>query len=327
MNFILFGDTVLLAEECGVNARMRAFAAPIYSVREQCELPGLLPSGASLMWSPHYNVPLFSAVPLLVTIHDALHVAMPELFPGRFKQLYAALMFRAALWKSRTVLANSLFTKEELRRLFGRFAQKEKIRVIHLGVDAEWFDLAIGTRPCEKPFVLYVGNVKPHKNLRGLVAAFGAMKDRVDVDLVIVGEQEGFLTGDCGLMEVAEPLGSRVKFTGRVSVELLRQYYVHAAALILPSFYEGFGLTALEAMAAGCPVVASRVASIPEVCGNAAVYFDPDNIAEMAEVIQRTLSDAPLREKMRRRGFQRACEFQWETTAERTVDAIKELLV
>ena len=326
VEFVLLGNREVLAGEVADNVSVRELDAPIYSVREQWAVPWEIPAATSLFWSPHYNVPLFSRAPLLVTIHDALHAAMPEMFPGLMKQGYAALMFRAALHKSVKVLTDSQFTKEELLRLFGLRGTEAKIQVIHLGVDEVWFNIAAGLSPYERPYLLYVGNVKPHKNLRGLVAAFGSILDGCDVDLVIVGEREGFLTGDRELIEEAKRLGQRVHFTGRVSQEILQQYYIHAKALVLPSYYEGFGLTALEAMAAGCPVAVSRAASIPEVCGDAALYFEPQNTAEMAGALCRIVGDEPLRKALRDKGTKRAREFQWETTADRTTAVIRDIL-
>ena len=326
VDFVLLGDAEHLAGVQGGNVSVRPLAAPIYSIREQWELLAAIPDRTVLYWSPHYNIPVFSAKPLLVTIHDAVHVAMPELFPGLRRQVYAALMFRAALLKAKKVLTDSQFTVSELQRLFGRFAPEAGMQVIQLGVGAEWFSIPASPSPYQKPFILFVGNVKPHKNLRGLVAAFDSIKGDLDADLVIVGEREGFLTFDHELMKDATRLGDRVHFTGRVSFEVLQQYYTHAKMLVLPSFYEGFGLTALEAMAAGCPVAVSRAASLPEVCGDAAMYFNPADIAERSGVILQTIRDESLREDLRARGFRQAKEFTWDRTADRTVKVIRDIL-
>jgi glycosyltransferase involved in cell wall biosynthesis len=324
--FALLGDVEVLAGAIAGNVSVRALNAPIYSICEQWAVTAAIPAGTSLHWSPHYNVPVFASAPLLVTIHDALHVAMPELFPGWNKRVYAALMFRAALYRARAVLTVSGFTSNELQRLFGTWAAPQRLHVVSNGVDEAWFAIQPAVSPCAREYLLYVGNVKPHKNLRGLVAAFGEIKDRLDVDLVIVGEREGFLTGDSELIDEAKQLGERVRFTGRVSQEALGQYYVHAKALVLPSFYEGFGLTALEAMAAGCPVAVSRAASLPEVCGDAALYFNPGNTAEMAGALTKIVQDEPLRKTLQAKGIERAREFTWENAADRTVRIIRELL-
>ena len=324
--FVLLGDAEVLSDVISDHVSVRTLNAPIYSVCEQWAVPAAIPAKTALHWSPHYNVPVFSSAPLLVTIHDALHVAMPEMFPGWDKQLYAALMFRAALYRAKAVLTVSEFTSGELQRLFGTWAAPQRIHAVPNGVDEAWFAVQPAARPYAREYLLYVGNVKPHKNLRGLVSAFGKIRDGMDLDLVIVGEREGFLTGDRELMEEAKELGARVHFTGRVSQEALGQYYVHAKALVLPSFYEGFGLTALEAMAAGCPVAVSRAASLPEVCGDAALYFSPGDTAEMAGALTRIVQDEPLRKTLRTKGIVRAREFTWGNTADRTVRLIRDLL-
>ena len=326
VRFALLGDAVRLAAVFDDTVQYCPLQAPIYSLREQWRLAAAVPAGTALFWSPHYNIPLFSSAPLLVTIHDALHAAMPELFPGLLKQGYAALMFRAALKKSRLVLTDSQFTRQELLRLFGSVAAAARMEVVPLGVDQQWFDIVRQPAAGQRPFLLYVGNVKPHKNLRGLVRAFAMVRQRIAVDLLIVGEREGFLTGDAALMTEAAELGERVRFTGRVSLEELQRYYAQALALVLPSHYEGFGLTVLEAMAAGCPVICSHAASLPEVGGDAAVYFDPYNDRELAESLLRVAEDPELRQQLQLRGALQARRFSWDRTAALTEALIRRQL-
>ena len=324
--FALLGNAPSLADLRTDNVSVRPLAAPIYSVQEQWAVPQAVPGGTALLWSPHYNLPVFSPCPVVVTIHDILHLAMPELFPGWSKQLYAAVMFRAAVRKARAILTGSRFTAEELSRLLGRWVVKERVHVVPDGVDESWFGILPGPRPQERKYLLYVGNVKPHKNLRRLAEAFAMIKDSMTIDLVIVGEREGFLTGDAELTAATAHLGDRVHFTGRVALADLRQYYRHACALVLPSLYEGFGLTALEAMAVGCPVAVSRAASLPEVCGDAALYFDPADTADLAAALRRIASDDGLRSDLTARGIRRAREYSWERSADQTIEVIQAVL-
>ena len=325
-DFALLGNESLSTVIFAKNVTVRMVNAPIYSLREQWEVPSAVPAGSSLLWVPHYNIPFFSSVPLLVTVHDVLHVARPDLFPGWNKQFYAKNMFRTVLRRARSVMTVSRFSADELLRLFGKWAQPDRIHVVPNGVEESWFRVSATSNPHVRPYLLYVGNIKLHKNLRGLVAAFAAILGTIDVDLVIVGEQQGFITTDPEVFSTAAELGERVVFTGRMGLAELEQYYANAAALVLPSLYEGFGLTALEAMASGCPVAVSRVASMPEVCGDAAVYFDPENVEDMARGLRRVLMDETLRTGLRCSGRKRAALFSWDKAADRAVQIVRSIL-
>lgn len=298
--------------------------APIYSLSEQIELPRSTPRDTDLFWSPHYNVPLLHRGKLLVTIHDVLHLARPE-FTGRIhRRAYAHAMFRAVRSKADAIICVSRFSADEFVRLTG--ASHDSIAVIHEGVDPSWS--TVRTEPCphSRPYLLFVGNVKPHKNLGGLVEAFTLLQNDITHDLVIVGKQEGFLTGDPGVVKQARRLGGRVHFAGYVDDELLRRFFAHADALVFPSFYEGFGLPPLEAMACGCPVIVSKVAALPEVCGDAAEYCAPGAPASIAAAIRRVVESPELRQEMREKGRERAGRFTWEKCAAETGEVIDHTL-
>ena len=136
-----------------------------------------------------------------------------------------------------------------------------------------------------RPFLLYVGNIKPHKNLNRLIDAFSKLLNKIPHDLIIVGKMTGFITPDNKVINRSKKLSDRIIFKGKVSNKILKQYFSQADIFIFPSIYEGFGLPPLEAMAAGVPVVASKAASIPEVCGDAVFYFDAYNTDDIAEKI------------------------------------------
>jgi glycosyltransferase involved in cell wall biosynthesis len=298
--------------------------APIYSIAEQLAIPRKIAAGTDLYWSPHYNIPLGYRGRMLVTIHDVLHLARPEFVEGFHRKAYASLMVRAAVRRASLVLCDSHFTADETVRLTG--LDRGKIRVIYPGVDGSWFDLRRGERPINNPFLLYVGNLKPHKNLQTLVEAFALLAGRIPHDLVIVGREEGFLTGDPKVRPAAAKLGSRVRFTGAIGDDLLHQYLLHADLLVHPSLYEGFGLPPLEAMACGCPVVVSREASIPEVCGDAALYCEARDPVDMSRRILEVLDSETLRAELIEKGRERAKEFTWERCARETGEAIDEIL-
>lgn len=306
------------------NVTMIPCVAPIYGIGEQFAVLRCIPRETLLFWSPHYNIPVLYRGRILVTVHDVLHLAMPQYAKGFLKQTYARAMFRAVRHHAQAVICVSDFTVAELQRLTPPSPQI--VRRIYDGVDNSWFRVSETLSPHAHPYLLYVGNVKPHKNLRTLLDAFGRVKDSIAENLIIVGKREGFITGDNNISEYARDLGDRVVFTGYVSDDLLHQYVTHATALVLPSLYEGFGLPAVEAMAAGCPVLASNAASIPEVCGDAALYCDARNPDDLATKMLRIAQDAELRETLRYRGRQRAQMFSWDTCAEGTVNIMLEVL-
>jgi glycosyltransferase involved in cell wall biosynthesis len=298
--------------------------APIYSLSEQLELIRAIPKSTVLFWAPHYNIPLLYRGKLLVTVHDVFHLAMPQYVGGLHRQLYAKTMFAILQAKADAILTNSEFTKRELLRLTG--TQDQKVFTAYLGVDASWFHIRKGSRPHLTPFLLYVGNVKPHKNLVTLIQAFELIADEIPHDLLIVGKQEGFITGDDVVAAKAGSLGSRVRFTGYVDHCLLQQYFAHADALVFPSLYEGFGLPPLEAMACGCAVIISDVASLPEVFDDAALRCNPHSSEDIADKIQQLLHDIHLRKALRQRGLEHAKQFSWDRCAQETLAVIERIL-
>lgn len=299
--------------------------SPIYSIREQVELPWRRDPEADLFWSPHYNVPVLAGGRRLVTIHDVFHLARPELVKRAHQRAYAHLMFRVAS-RADGIIFDSRFTADEFRRLVG--ARAGAAEVIHPGVDESWFGPSEGEAPHDRPYLLFAGNVKPHKNVRGLLRAFGLVRDRIPHDLVIVGRRDGFIHGDPRVMDDAAAFAGRVRFTGWLELEAVQRYFAGADALVFPSLYEGFGLPPLEAMAAGCPVISSDAASLPEACGDAALYCDARRPEAMASAILKLLGDEGLRSELRARGRARARRFTWERCAAETgqmMDTILEL--
>lgn len=298
--------------------------SPIYSLAEQAELVKKIPRDTDLFWSPHFNIPLFYPGKLLVTVHDVFHLAMKRLAGGPHKRLYARAMFKAVGYKAQTVLCVSRFTQSELIK----YTEIDPgiIKPIHLGVSSDWFTIPKDEAPHQRPYLLYVGNVKPHKNLVRLLQAFKTLADKIPHDLIIVGKKEGFITGDKTVVRAADEFAGRVVFTGHVSEERLKRYYAFADALILPSLYEGFGLPVLEAMASGCPVIASNVASLPEVCGDAALYCDPYNPTDIASKITMLLEERGLAEGLREKGLVQARQYSWDRCAAETVEILEKIV-
>lgn len=300
-------------------------SAPIYSIKEQVEIFKKIPKDTDLFWSPHYNIPLLYKGKLLVTVHDVLHLALPQFAKGIHKRMYTRLFFSAIAKKASAVLTVSNYSKQEMIKHTS--ISPERIFPIHLGINQKWLeDIQNDTSVHHKPYILYVGNVKPHKNLVGLVQAFKKIMDRIDHDVVIVGKKEGFITGDDQIAHEVEGLDDRILFTGYIKEDILKQYYSQAQMLVFPSLYEGFGLPPLEAMAFGCPVIVSDQASIPEVCGEAAVYCNPYSPTDIADKIMMLVNDAALWSSLKDRGLKRSRQFSWEKCAEQTIEVIQEVL-
>jgi glycosyltransferase involved in cell wall biosynthesis len=300
------------------------------SIQEQFELPQLIPKNSSLYWATHFNVPLFSNNKLLVTIYDIIHLAQPQLAGGSkqslyLKSMYLKLMLANINARKAQIVTISNFTKSEI--LTHSSIADDRINVTYLGISDEWFDVKKIDRPYEKPYLLFVGNVKPHKNLRNLLYGFKSIMHQIPHDLVIVGQREKMRTIDRDTIAEAEKISERVKFTGYVSEELLKQYFAYASALVLPSFYEGFGIPPIEAFACGCPVLVSNVASLPEICQDAAIYCDPFSVADIADKIVKILTDDNLRSQLIDKGKLRAAEFSCRAVAEKTVRVINNLLI
>ena len=314
--FTILGDQQVLASAIPPSARVnyRTFDAGMYSVREQVDFMRLVPRETDLLWVPHFNVPLAYKSAMAVTVHDVFHLASADV--PRLNRLYARLLFRSVVRNARVVVCDSVFTASELRRLVG---EPQHLTVVPLGVSARWAKLQQPLPSTEAPYLLVVGNVKPHKNLRRLVAAFALAAESIPHRLVIVGRREGMRTLDTEVEALAERLGARVEFTGFVSRAALEKYVAGCAALVQPSLYEGFGLPPLEAMAAGRPVAVSRAASLPEVCGPEAEYFDPLDEHSIADALRRVVQPGVLSGEAVERRRQWARRFDWDACAAATL--------
>ncbi len=294
--------------------------SPIYSTSEQLELIKKIPAKTDIFWSPHYNIPVFYTGKLLVTIHDILHLAMPQYAQGFKKQMYSKTLFNLIKLKSKNILTPSNFSKEELTEKLNY--SPDAIYKVPNAVDEKWFNIKKQNRPYAKPYLLYVGNVKPHKNLNVLIKAFKMIKEKIQHDIVIVGKKEGFILTDDSIQANLDALNDRVHFTGYVEDDALNQYYAHAEMFVFPSVYEGFGIPPLEAMATKCPVIVSNANPMPEVCGDAALYFDPYNPEDLADKILSLNDNLEVKNNLIELGLSQAKKFSWDKSA----NTIKEVI-
>jgi glycosyltransferase involved in cell wall biosynthesis len=277
--------------------------------------------GIDLLHSPHYVRPLFCSTRVVTTVHDCIHLLFPQYLPNRMALSYARFMLGQAVLKSQLVFTVSEASRADILRFYPD-AVAERIEVVPNAIDA-----AILETPSEEEmqrvreryqihgrFVLYAGNIKPHKNVERLIAAFGLLKKQAcheDVKLFLIGEDIARFGSLRRGMEEAGVRGD-TRFFGFVPEGTLAALYRMASVFAFPSLYEGFGLPPLEAMACGTPVVTSRLSSLPEVVGDAALLVDPYSAEAIADGITRVLDDSALAEDLRTRGRARAAAFSWE---------------
>jgi glycosyltransferase involved in cell wall biosynthesis len=297
-----------------------------YSLGEQIILPFAIPKRTDLFFSPHYPIPLLYSGRLVVTVHDLSHLVLPEIVSSRAKRMYAKTMFHEVRRRSAIVITNSEFTKSELLRLTnGR--REDNVVPIHLGISEEWFNLSAAVAKPVEPYIVHVGNIKPHKNLLRLVDAFTQIMDRIPHQLFIVGQCDGFITGESAeFFSRVKAVGNRIHLTGVVEQQKLLELVRNARVLVMPSIYEGFGFPPLEAMAAGVPTIAAKAGSLPEICGDAALYCDPQNTDDIAAQLSILLADRTLSDEFIKRGRQRAKLFSWDSCAEKTVSLLRSVL-
>ena len=302
---------------------IRSFRAPIFSVAEQLAVLRQTYRDADLLWVPQYNIPLMYRGRLLVTIHDLCQLAHPETLGSDLQRWYAKRLLSAVANRADGILCVSEFTAGEVQRFLG--IEAERLIVTHPPMNEKW-DAPVGEKANESaaPYLLTVGNIKLHKNFRTLLAAFDKIRNRISHDLIVVGKQDGFMNSDRKLGSM--PQDERVRFTGQVSDLELRKLYKNADAFVLPSIYEGFGYPVVEAMALGCPVACSRIASLPEVAGDAALFFDPFSAEDMGRVILRILNEEGVRRKMVEEGLRRAEMLRSDACARTTAEAINRIL-
>jgi glycosyltransferase involved in cell wall biosynthesis len=308
------------------NLRLIDCQAERYSIQEQLQLPRAIPSGTDLFFSPFYTIPLLFRGKVAVTVHDLAHLTLPEITGDRKKHMYAQMMFRAVRKRASIIFTVSDFTKAELLR-FTKGTTSSNILPIHLGIAPEW--RAASQLPAIRPmpYFICVGNVKPNKNIPRLVRAFRKIQNQIPHELVIVGQKEGMITGESKeFFDLVRGSGPRVVLTGEVSQPDLLALVARAEALVMPSLYEGFGLPPIEAMAAGVPVIVSRAASLPEVCGDAALYFDPLSEEEIAGSLLQIAGDEALRSQLKEAGLRHSRKYDWEICSEKTTAALRSCL-
>ncbi len=304
---------------------------PWYGFREQFQLPKLLEKfDLDLVHFPHFNVPLFYKGKFVVTIHDLILFHYPTKrasslspFLYFFKKIAHRLVIRNAVKKSEKIFAVSQYTKDDIKKYFG--ASQGKIEVTYEAIDpvrkiaSDSVGKILKKYGIIKPYILYVGNAYPHKNLERLVLVFREIaKKHPHLHLVFVGKEDYFYKR---LKKyVSQNFAKNVIFADYIPDEHLTPVYQEALLYVFPSLYEGFGLPPLEAMAENIPVASSSGSCLPEILGNAAIYFDPKAMSEMAETIKRAITDKELRQNLVQKGKEQIKKYSWEKMTRKTLE-------
>jgi glycosyltransferase involved in cell wall biosynthesis len=315
-----------VAAQLGPNFRAVLEPSPNYSLREQLHVPWVLRrERPDVFHAPHYVLPPAVTCRSVVTIHDCIHLMFPQYLPNKMAYAYARASMWAAVKRSDRILTVSEASKRDILHFFN--VAPEKIVVVYNAIDDHFWltppddEVArVSERyQLDHQFVLYVGNIKPHKNLVRLIESFAELRRTgfEELKLLIIGDEISKLPSLRRAVH-GHKLHKHVRFLGYVSDDTLRVLYRLAALFAFPSLYEGFGLPPLEAMASGTPVVASNQSSLPEVTGDAAVLVDPYDVASIVDGMRRVLSDPTLAADLRRRGPERAREFSWSRSVEQT---------
>ncbi len=252
----------------------------------------------------------------ILTVHDLI----PMLFRRyhRRQYYYFKYLLPLVLKRSRMIITDTHVSK---RLIVERYRiPEDKIRVIYLGVSETLFNGPSDGQ--NKPYILYVGRLSRAKNIQGLIRAFEILSDRFGLNVTLK------LTGSRAQIphELDGEVSTRISFLGAVSDHALAELYRKASLLVLPSFCEGFGLPAIEAMACGCPVVASNVGALTEVCGDAAEYVNPYDVESIAEGLYRVITDEALRSQLIARGLERSRLFRLENTARDHIRVFQEAM-
>ena len=306
-----------------------ARASP-FSLRQQSVFPPLVrQQQLSLYHSPYYLFPYAVRCPIVVSLHDLIPLLYPEASSRRHQRQLFALAASLAVWRADQIVVDSESTRRAVMERW--HISGERVTAIPLAADEVFGradDVAVGQARqrmgLDRPYVLHVGTNKPHKNVVRLVQAWAGVPEtlRAESALVLAGAHDPRYPEARRLVEELG-LSNQVRFLGRVSGSELPLLYAGAQAFVFPSLHEGFGLPVLEAMASGVPVACSNRPSLPEVAGQAALTFDPEQVSDITAALARLLGEPELRTRLSRAGREQASTFSWSRTAAETLHAYR----
>jgi glycosyltransferase involved in cell wall biosynthesis len=326
------GD-VGVARQLGENFRAVPVVARPYSVAEQFAVPHVVHGlGVDVFHAPHYVLPPLVDVPAVVTIHDCIHLMFQQYLPNRLAYFYARSFLWLAAHRSARVLTVSEASKRDILRFYR--IPPEKIEVIYNAIDERFgipppeheFTLVRERYQLDRQYILYAGNIRPHKNVDRLIEAYHQLRTEGfdQLMLLIIGDE---ISKYPRLRRTVHryKLHKHVRFLGYVPDQTLAVLYRLASVFVFPSLYEGFGLPPLEAMASGTPVVTSNVSSLPEIADDAAVLIDPYDPAAIAQGIREVLTTPALRQELVAKGLACVRRYSWERSVRRIRDIYGEV--
>jgi glycosyltransferase involved in cell wall biosynthesis len=285
-----------------------------------------------LFHGTNFKAPNYGQKKTILTIHDLWLERYPAYSKKLLGQGLSSWKTRRGAIRAEKIIAVSQFSKQEIHEVFA--IPLEKIAVIYHGCsydmfpdgdEGKWHELRARLGLSDRPFILFVGGAEPRKNHRVLFEAFAHTPGLTqEFSLVAIGDET---VRGASLRQTAQGLGLTqvVKCPGSLSTADLRVIYSHAAALVFPSLYEGFGIPLLEAMACGTPVVTGQETALPEVAGDAALYFNIQDSEQLGTVLGQLLNDSVLQERLRNKGFDRVKQFTWERAARDTLAVYQEV--
>ncbi|WP_461453527.1 glycosyltransferase family 4 protein [Mucilaginibacter sp.] len=313
------------------------YDAGLYSLKELFQTSSYT-KNTDIFWSPHYNVPLLNYAKKIkiVTIHDVYHLAYFNTLSIKQK-LYVKLVMNRAVNNADIIFTVSNFSKNQILKYFN--CDPKKIKVVYNGIDFELFNNVnknvivndvLNKYNIQPNYILFVGNVKPHKNLKTALLGFKRylteFTEDTNLKFIIIGKKEGFITGDATIFELLKDpiLSKSVIFTGWVDNKDLPVIYQNASCFLFPSYYEGFGFPPLESMAAGVPVLSSNASCLTEIYGNAAYYFNPFDEKAIAVGLNTVLTDEKIKNELVEAGYVQAQKYTWNTCVNEIIKYINE---
>jgi len=316
-------DNTTIIEQA--NFRRVSLWTPSHHRFEQHALPAEIARlRLNLLHSPDFIPPFRAACRTVITVHDLAFLLFPQFLTKESARYYGQI--DQAVRQADHIIADSESTRWDILRLLG--APPDKVSVVHLAANPIYRPIPLAharQRVAERfgltgDFILFVSTIEPRKNLPTLLRAYRQLLDayKLDVGLALVGG-EGWLYDEIPPLVEELRLTDRARFLGRVPIEDLLHLYNAAGLLAHPALYEGFGLTPLEAMACGTPVVVSNTSSLPEVTGDAGLLIEPEDVDAWAAALWRVFSDDDLRDELSQKALARSRVFSWERTARQTL--------